>query len=143
MKATAIGQKFTDFSGKAVDGSEVSLSDYVGKGTYTLVDFWASWCGPCRAESPHVAQLYNEYKDKGLTVLGVAVWDKPEHTKKAIKELNINWPQIIDTGMTPMDLYGVNGIPFIILFGPDGTIIARDLRGEAMIKKVTEVLNIK
>lgn len=85
MKATAIGQKFTDFSGKAVDGSEVSLSDYVGKGTYALVDFWASWCGPCRAESPHVAQLYNEYKDKGLTVLGVAVWDKPEHTKKQSK----------------------------------------------------------
>ena len=102
-----------------------------------------SWCGPCRSESPHIAELYNTYKDKGLTVLGVAVWDKPENTKKAIKELNIDWPQIIDTGMTPMDLYGVKGIPFILLFGPDGTIIARDLRGEGMKNKVAEVLNNK
>lgn len=143
MKATAVGQKFTDFSGKTIDGAASSLSDFVGKGQYTLVDFWASWCGPCRSESPHIAELYNTYKDKGLTVLGVAVWDKPENTKKAIKELNIDWPQIIDTGMTPMDLYGVKGIPFILLFGPDGTIIARDLRGEGMKNKVAEVLNNK
>lgn len=143
MKATAVGQKFTDFSGKTIDGTASSLSDFVGKGQYTLVDFWASWCGPCRSESPHIAELYNTYKDKGLTVLGVAVWDKPENTKKAIKELNIDWPQIIDTGITPMDLYGVKGIPFILLFGPDGTIIARDLRGEGMKNKVAEVLNNK
>ena len=127
---------------QTLDGETVTLAALSNEEP-VLIYFWASWCGPCRSESPHIAELYNTYKDKGLTVLGVAVWDKPENTKKAIKELNIDWPQIIDTGMTPMDLYGVKGIPFILLFGPDGTIIARDLRGEGMKNKVAEVLNNK
>ena len=113
---------------------------YVGKGKYVWVDFWASWCGPCRAEIPNIKELYDKYHSKGLDVLGVAVWDKVEDTQKAIKELGIVWPQIINAQQIPTELYGIQGIPHIILFAPDGTIVARDLREEAMKEKVAEVM---
>lgn len=139
-KKTAEGQMFTDFTIEQPDGTKASLSDYVGKGRYVLVDFWASWCGPCRGEIPNIKELYDKYHAKGLDVLGVAVWDKPEDTKKAIDELGIVWPQIINAQQIPTDLYGIQGIPHIILFAPDGTIVARDLRDEAMKEKVAEVM---
>ena len=131
---------FTDFTVTDENGVERKLSDYVGKGDYVLADFWASWCGPCRAEIPHIKKVYDKYNGKGLTVLGIAVWDKPEDTQKAIDELQIKWPQITNAGSVPTDIYGINGIPHIILFGPDGTILARDLRGDNMIAKVDEVM---
>lgn len=140
---TAEGAMFTDFTVTDADGKEQKLSDYVGKGDYVLADFWASWCGPCRAEIPNIKKIYEKYKGKGLTVLGIAVWDKPEDTKKAIDELKISWQQITNAGQVPTDLYGIQGIPHIILFGPDGKIIARDLRGEEMIAKVDEVMKKK
>lgn len=139
-KDNAVGAMFTDFTIEQPDGSKVSLSDYVGKGKYVLVDFWASWCGPCRAEIPNIKELYDKYHSKGLDVLGVAVWDKVEDTQKAIKELGIVWPQIINAQQIPTELYGIQGIPHIILFAPDGTIVARDLREEAMKGKVAEVM---
>ena len=137
---TAVGKMFTDFTVTDENGVERKLSDYVGKGDYVLADFWASWCGPCRAEIPHIKKVYDKYNGKGLTVLGIAVWDKPEDTQKAIDELQIKWPQITNAGSVPTDIYGINGIPHIILFGPDGTILARDLRGDNMIAKVDEVM---
>ncbi|MEG2126442.1 MAG: TlpA disulfide reductase family protein [Bacteroides sp.] len=140
QKNSAEGKPFVDLAGENEDGTPVALSDYVGKGKYTLVDFWASWCGPCRKETPIIAGLYKKFKNQGLDVVGVATWDKPEQTKKAIKELAITWPQILNAGTQPSKLYGFNGIPFIILFAPDGTIVARDLRGDGMIQKVTQVL---
>ena len=143
LKKTAVGQMFTDFTVEQPDGTKVSLSDYVGKGRYVLVDFWASWCGPCRREIPNIKELYDKYHDKGLDVLGVAVWDKPEDTQKAIEEMQVVWPQIINAQHIPTDLYGIQGIPHIILFAPDGTIAARDLREEAMKEKVTEVMTAK
>ena len=101
---------------------------------------WASWCGPCRREIPNLLQLHQQYHDKGLTVLGVFVWDELKNLQPAKEKEGIVWPQLIDSNKTATKLYGVYGIPQIILFAPDGTVIARDLRGEHMINKVNEVM---
>ncbi len=140
LKKTAEGQPFTDFTIEQPDGSKVSLSDYVGKGKYVLVDFWASWCGPCRREIPHIKEVYNQYHGDRFDVLGVAVWDKVEDTQKAIQELGTEWNQILNAQQVPTQLYGIEGIPHIILFAPDGTIVARGLREQALKDKVAEVM---
>jgi len=137
--ATAEGQMFTDFEAE-YEGKVQKLSDYVGKGKYVLVDFWASWCGPCRGEIPTIIELYNKYAGDKFEVLGVATWDEPEDTKKAIEELGIKYPQIMNAQKAGSDAYGIQGIPQIILFGPDGTILKRDLRGDDMVKAVEEAL---
>lgn len=130
LKATAPGTKFKDFT---IEGdSTVSFSQYVGNGKFTIVDFWASWCGPCRRAMPQLKELYDKYHSKGLDVLGVAVWDKPEDTKEAIEQLGLPWPQIINAQNVPTDIYGISGIPHIMLIGPDGTIIDRNLHGDTL-----------
>ena len=143
MNKTNAGQPFIDFTieNGNIDGTPASLSDYVGKGKYVLVDFWASWCAPCRMEAPVIAEVYNKYKGDRFEVLGVAVWDKREATLQAIKEDGHGWPQIIDAQAIPTELYGIQGIPHIILFGPDGTIVSRELRGDKLRNKVAEVMN--
>ena len=139
---TAAGKLFTDYTvvGGNPDGTDVKLSDYVGKGKYVLVDFWASWCGPCRQEIPTIIDLYEKYNGEKFTVLGVATWDKPEDTKQAMEELGIKYPQIMTAQQAGSDAYNIEGIPEIILFAPDGTIVKRGLRGEAMVKAVEEAL---
>jgi len=141
LTVTAVGKKFTDFEVIAQDGAKQRLSDYVGKGKVVLVDFWASWCGPCRAEIPKLQALKAKYGDK-FDVLGVAVWDNPDDTRKAMEQLEITWPVIIGTQQLnePTDLYGIKGIPHIIIFGPDGTILSRGLTGDDLAAKLAEVM---
>ena len=141
-KQTAEGKIFADFTIETgnIDGSKVSFSDYVGKGKYVLVDFWASWCGPCIAEIPVLVEVYNKYKGDKFEILGVAVWEKREETLKSFDSHKLPWPQIIETNNIATDLYGINTIPHIILFGPDGKIIARGLRGYKLKAKVAEVM---
>lgn len=129
--ATQPGKKFVDFT-VTNDTVTQKLSDYAGKGKPVLVDFWASWCGPCIRETKVLKELLNEYGPKGLEVLGVAVWDEPENTLAAIKRHNLPWPQIINAQTIPTDLYGITGIPCIILIAPDGTILSRDKQDEEL-----------
>ena len=138
--APQAGDMFADFAVE-YNGKTTRLSDYVGKGQYVLVDFWASWCGPCRGEIPNLIAAYNKYKDKGLQVLGVAAWDKPEDTLKAIKEEKVPYPQIINSQEIATDVYGITGIPEIILFAPDGKVVKRGLRGENIDKKLSEIFS--
>ncbi len=134
LKKTAEGQMFTDFT-----IGEQKLSDYVGKGKYVLVDFWASWCGPCRGEIPNIANVYKKYAGESFDVLSVSVWVKKEDTVKAAEELGITWSRIDgDNERNATTLDGIQGIPHIILFGPDGTILKRNLRGEAIEAEVAK-----
>ncbi len=129
--STSVGKKFSDFE-VVYEGKTFRLSDYVGKGKYVLVDYWASWCGPCIRQIPVLKELLAEFGDKGLEVLGVAVWDEPANTLKAIESHGINWPCIINAQRIPTDVYGISGIPCIILYGPDGTILSRDKQGDEL-----------
>ncbi len=138
---TAEGQPFVDFEVET-DGGVVKLSDYVGRGSLVLVDFWASWCGPCRAAIPTVKAVYDEFKGKGLVVVGVPTSDEPEDTRSAMEQDGITFPQMIgvEAQAVGAKAYGVRGIPHMILFGPDGTILERGLHGEEIREAVLKNL---
>ena len=143
MKATAVGQKFTDFEMATPDGKPVKLSDYVGKGKVVLIDFWASWCGPCRREMPNLVEAYAQYKNKGFEIVGVSLDQSGEAWKDAIEKLNITWPQMSDLkywNCEGAQLYAVSSIPHTVLIDGEGTIIARGLHGEELQTKLAEVL---
>lgn len=125
---TQEGMPFVDFTINTEAGT-VRLSDYVGHGKYVLADFWAGWCQPCIVEFPNFKALHEKYNGPDFTILGIACEERPDDTRAAIREHGIPWPQILGTGSIAMDTYGINGIPHIILFGPDGAILRRDIRG--------------
>jgi thiol-disulfide isomerase/thioredoxin len=139
-EAIVIGDSYTDFEG-TWDDREYRLSDYVGKGKYVLIDFWASWCGPCREEIPNIIEAYNKYGKKGLEVLGVAIKDNPDNTVQAVKDLHINYTVFHDKDDSAFKAYRLMEIPRIILIGPDGTILENNLRGEGIEDAVKKYLN--
>lgn len=141
-EATAPGARFTDFSARQPDGSMLALSNWAGKGKYTLVDFWASWCPYCIKDIPALRELQTKYADKGLEIIGVAVRDRAEDTQAAMQKHGVNWPVIFNAERIPYDIYGFTGIPHLMLIGPDGVIISRgespaqiDGRLSALIKE--------
>jgi thiol-disulfide isomerase/thioredoxin len=143
MTNTAVGQKFVDFTLPDLNGNPLKLSDVIAKNKYTLIDFWASWCGPCRAEMPNVVAAYKEYNKKGFGIVGVSLDSKEEAWKAAIEKMDMTWDHMSDLKYWESEgaaLYGVGSIPATVLVAQDGTIIARDLRGEAIKEKLSELL---
>ncbi|RYZ33484.1 MAG: TlpA family protein disulfide reductase [Sphingobacteriales bacterium] len=143
MASSWVGKDAPDFSMPDVNGSEVKLSSLRGK--YVLVDFWASWCQPCREENPNVVRAFEKFKGKNFTILGVSL-DRPGQKAnwlKAIKDDKLNWPQVSDLqywNSVVVNLYHLDGIPFNVLVDPQGKIIGEGLRGVALENKLAEVL---
>ena len=137
---TSAGHPYKDFAIE-YEGVTKKLSDYVAKnGNYTLVDFWASWCGPCMKELATIKSLYEKYNGKGLDVVGVAVWDEPANSLATIAARNLPWNQIINAQTIPTDLYGISGIPCILLIDPNGMIVSRGKQGENLVADVDKYL---
>lgn len=136
------GSMYKDLTMQDLNGKQVKLSDWVGKGKYVLVDFWASWCGPCRAEMPNVVEAYNKYHSKGLEIVGVSFDQKKDAWVAMVKKLGMEWPQMSDLKgwqCAAGKIYGIRSIPSNILLDPQGKIVASDLRGEDLQKKLAEI----
>jgi len=141
LKRSEPGQTVKDIAQNDVNGKPVKFSDFRGK--YLYVDFWASWCGPCRAENPNVVKAYNTFKNKNFDVLGISLDENEAHWKDAIQKDGLLWTQLSDLKGWDNEIaryYGIQAIPFSFLLDPNGVIIAKGLRGEALRQKLAEIL---
>ncbi|PSL47574.1 peroxiredoxin [Chitinophaga niastensis] len=141
LKANGVNIAADDFSQQDIKGQPVKLSSFRGK--YVLVDFWASWCGPCRQENPNVVKAYNKYKEKNFTILGVSLDDNRDRWLRAINQDGLAWTQVSDLrgwGNEVAVQYGIQSIPSNFLVDPQGRIIARNLRGEELEQKLQQLL---
>ena len=140
VKATAIGRPGIEFTQPDSSGKPIALSSFKGK--YVLVDFWASWCGPCRTENPNVVKAYRQYKSKGFDIIGVSLDTDKDAWLKAIKKDNLEWTEVSDLkawNNAASLAYGVKGIPFNVLLDKNGIIIAKNLRGIVLQNKLKEI----
>lgn len=139
-KTIKIGEPFVDFEQMNTQGKNIKLSQIKGK--YTLLEFWASWCGPCREENPSLVKTYNQFKDKGFAILGVSADDNKENWLAAVKDDQLNWENVSDLKGDRNKaalIYGISAYPTNYLIDEKGTIIAKNLRGEALKKKLEEL----
>ena len=141
-KAAFIGQQFTDLEMADPDGKMHKVSELVGEGKWVLVDFWASWCGPCRAEMPNVLEAYNKFHAKGFEVVGISFDNKKDAWVKAVEQLQLPWLQLSDLKgwkCAAAPIYKINSIPDNILIDPQGKITDRALRGQALQSRLKEI----
>lgn len=140
-KEFKVGVEAPEFSIKGMDGEDIELKNFAGK--YILLDFWASWCGPCRNEMPNVVKLYKECKGKNFEIIGISLDQKPEPWKKAVKDLKMTWPQACDFQVWYGPVarkYNLSAIPYTVLINPEGRIEALNLRGEELINTIKTLL---
>ena len=142
-KRTAIGEPFIDFTHPDAEGNLITFSSVTGE-NYVLIDFWAGWCTPCRQENPNLVNLYKQYKDKGFDIFGVSLDRRKQEWLDAVEQDGLLWSQVSDASgwANPIaKMYGVQSIPSNLLIGPDGKIIAKNLRGEELANKLAELLD--
>lgn len=143
LKTVAVGRPFVNFEMAGPDGKMHQLSEYVGNGKVTLIDFWASWCGPCRKSMPELVELYKQYKNKGFEIVGVSLDNNAEAWAKGTKDLKITWPQLSDLKgwqNSGAELYGVNSIPHTVLVDKEGVVVGKNLYGDELKTKLKELL---
>ncbi|MDR1981626.1 MAG: AhpC/TSA family protein [Tannerellaceae bacterium] len=144
LELVSVGKPAPDFAATDIEGKQVKLSDYLGRG-YVLIDFWASWCAPCRKENPHLVKLYEEYKDKGFEIIGVSLDNQQAPWLKAINDDRLPWLQLIDRNAWAgegVKKYGVRLISANFLIDKEGVIVGRNLKGDVLKRTLEELLTL-